>query len=1008
VTTPGAAADLATLARFGIDGERVARSQRACPSRNLAPALPALLTAAPDPAAALANWERAAQWPSAVRALARKPEQWAPLFTLLGGSQALCNTLLQAEDAWAKLFTTMLNATPKPAGAHVAALTGSLTAPWAQFATALRRYRHGEYLRIGLHDLTGRADLDATMADLSALAEGLCEVAYRWARRAVTAEYGELRAPDDHPNGFAVLAMGKFGGGELNYSSDIDLVYLFESDRGTSAGGPRGQLPAPAFCVRVAELLTRALQERTDAGTVFRVDLRLRPEGINGPLANSIDNALLYYESWGQTWERTALIQARPVAGDRALGERFLREVRPFVYRRYLDFATVADMKLMKAKVEAELGGKSRGNVKLGRGGIREIEFIAQVLQLIHGGRDERLRGRGTLPTLRRLVARGDLPAAEGEALAEAYRFLRQVEHKIQIVHERQTHMIPSDAAEQETLARRIGLTDGAALWAALTQHTARVRRGFEQLFHAAEAGGDRPQSAAVARLLDVLDDGDAATAVLQELGFHDPASRYRDLVLIRDGAPGAPARPARRKALTELAPALLDAVVQSANPDQALHNLASLITTIGARTSFLALLRQNPATMRMLVRLFAGSEFLAQAFLRRPEMLDSLVRADLVRVRWSRAELAAELASQLAGAADFEAALDVLRRFRNEHFLRIGINDLDHVLEAEEVSAELTALAEACLTAAYAIARRALGAALGLPEIPGRFVIVAMGKLGSAELNYNSDLDLIFIYEPDGDLATAHERFSKLAQRLITVLQVPTTEGLVYRIDTRLRPSGRSGPLVSSLDSFRDYHERSARLWERQALIKARPVAGDAALAAAAAKIIEAFVYRAPLTDEGVREMVHLRARMERELARESHEQVNIKTGRGGLVDIEFITQMLQLRHGTEHPAVRARATPAALAALRAEGVLPAADAELLTAGYRFLRRLENRLRLAHDQPVEVLERGAINLEPLARQLGFAGDAEGAGAALWREYGARREAIRACYEKWFGAAASR
>jgi glutamate-ammonia-ligase adenylyltransferase len=1001
----------AVFAHFGIEPPRVARAQAQCGSPPLAAALPQLIAAAPDPRLALANWERASESAAAVARIAAAPGAWPALFTLLGGSAVLCRTLLRDEAKWADSFLATLDAVSKSPADHRHALAETALAPWKEFGAALRQYRSREYLRIGLHDLIGRVPLDVTLADLSALAEGVCDVAVRWARRTVVADFGDVSAPSGQPSGFVVLAMGKFGGGELNYSSDIDLAYLYESERGESAGGPRGRLTAPAFFVRVAELFTRALQERTDAGAVFRVDLRLRPEGINGPLANSIDNSLLYYESWGQTWERTALIQARPVAGDRALGERFLCEVRPFVYRRYLDFATVADMKAMKARIESELGSKTQGNVKLGRGGIREIEFIVQVHQLIHGGRDERVRGGGTLPTLQRLVRYAALPVEQCEMLAAAYRFLRHVEHKIQIVDERQTHTLPGDALEQETLARRLGYADGVTLWAALDAQRARVRDAFEQLFYAPQAEVHRLRSPEMVALLDPQVDEAEALAVLARLGFVDPGASYRDLVLLRDGAPGAPARPARKQALAELAPALLQAVVQSVDRDQALRHLATLITTIGARTSFLALLRENPATLQMLVRLFAGSEFLAHAFIRRPEMLDSLVRADLVRVRVPRAALEAELGSQLAHCDDFEAALDQLRRFRNEHFLRIGINDLDHVLTSEEVSAELTLLAEACLATALDIAVADVCAKVHRPHPPGAFVIVAMGKLGSGELNYNSDLDLIFIYEAPGDTATAHEFFSKLAQRLITVLQVPTTEGLVYRVDARLRPSGRAGPLVSSLAGFRDYHERSAQLWERQALIKARPVAGDATLAASAAAIIEQFVYRAPLTAAGAAEMEHLRGRMERELARESRDQVNIKTGRGGLIDIEFVTQMLQLRHGTANPAVRARATVPALQALHAAGVLSARDTERLVSGYQFLRRLENRLRLAHDQPVEVLHRGGSQLAPLARQLGVAAvaaDASVAAEALWNEYVARREAIRACYEAHFAAARCR
>ncbi len=1007
------------LRRSGIDPGRVARAVKALAAAPaLAAQLPELVAGAPDPSLALAGWERLREEttePSALTVL--NPAERSALFTLLGGSQSLATALHAAGDEWIALFRRSLAAPTRTAGDHERALEPATTRAWEQFAERLRQLRHREYLRIGLNDLVGHSSVEVTVGELSALADGLFAAAYRWARRTVGEQYGELWSDRSDPpapgtqGSFVVLALGKLGGQELNFSSDVDVMYLYESDAGTSAGGPRGSLEARAYCTRLAEMITRGLQEVTASGIAFRVDLRLRPDGVNGPIANSVDNALLYYESYGQTWERTALIQARPIAGAVSLGEHFLREVRPFLYRRYLDYATVADMKEMKARVEAQLGEKAgRGNVKLGRGGIREIEFLVQVLQLIHGGPDERVRGGGSLRTLARLVAGGYLPEDEGAALIDAYRFLRNVEHKIQIVHERQTHTVPPDAHEQETLARRLGYhgTDVVAqLWADMDHHTGRVRKAFEKLFHEPAAETRRAAAPEVVQLLRNLDQRDTSLTQLRALGFARPEESYDNLLLLREGPLGAPARARRKKMLYELAPTLLATIQKSPDPDLALQNLATFISTTGARSSFLALLQENPATLRMLIQLFGGSQFLANAFIRHAELLDTLVRADLVRVHRAAEDLAADLETALARAEDLEEVLDVLRRFRNQEFLRIGINDLQSLLEPEEVSRELTALAEVCLRTATAIATRDVSARYGFAQPPGRLVVLGMGKLGGGEINYNSDLDLIFVYDETeaGAAALAHEFFSKLAQRLITVLQTTTREGIVYRIDTRLRPSGRSGPLVSSLEGFRRYHETSAHVWERQALIKARPVAGDASVAHHVADIVSAFVYRAPLATAEVHEIRRLRQRMERELARETHERINIKTGRGGLVDVEFLTQMLQLSYGAREPRVCVRNTLGALAALTEIGVLPAADHALLTEGYRFLRRVENALRLAHDRPVEDLDRWHVDLGVAAKRMGFVGARATVGEALWREYEVRREAIRACYERWFDRA---
>jgi glutamate-ammonia-ligase adenylyltransferase len=1037
---------LALLVRLGVDAARQAQAADALrvPAPELAGRLPELLAAAADPLMAIASWERLLDVTSDRSVLASlSVAEHHALFTLLGGSLALANTLSAAGDGWVDLLRACGAAAPRAAETYAGDFAAVIDVPWEAFATRLRAVRHREYLRIGLADLTGRYVVDDTMRELSALAAGIFEAAYRWARHTLRAQYGELwlesaadgaqgsrPPPTRAENRFVVLAMGKLGGGELNFSSDVDVMYLYEADAGSSSGGPRGTLEARAYCTRLAELVTRALQEITSAGFAFRVDLRLRPDGINGPIVNPVGNGLLYYESYGQTWERTALIQARPVAGATELGEHFLREISPFVYRRYLDYATVADMKEMKARVEAQLGEKvGRGHVKLGRGGIREIEFVVQVLQLIYGGRDERLRGGGSLPTLERLMAGGYLPPDEGEALVEAYRFLRNVEHKIQIVHQRQTHTVPSEAREQETLARRLGYRGDAAggeLWADLDRYTERVRRAFEKLFYEPAAETRRAVNPELAELLRTLDDRDPSIAQLRALGFARPEESYGHLLLLRDGPPAARARASRQKVLYELAPALFSTIQTAADPDLALQNLATFISSVGARTSFLALLRENPGTMRMLIDLFGGSQFLANTFIRHPEQLDTLVRADLVRVHRTADELAAELQPALDAASDLEAALDILRRFRNQEFLRIGINDLQALLESEEVSGELTALAEVCLRSACDVAAQDVCRRYGYQRFPGRFVVLAMGKLGSGELNYNSDLDLIFVYEEAGNdvtplrshaarshaarshAASAHECFSKFGQRLITVLQTTTKEGIVYHIDTRLRPSGRSGPLVSSLDGFRQYHETSAQVWERQALIKARPVAGDAELAARVAEIITAFVYRAPLQPDDVREIRRLRQRMERELAHEGHGRINIKTGRGGLVDIEFLTQMLQLTYGASASRVRVRSTLGALAALAEIGVLPPADHALLADGYRFLRRVENALRLAYDRPVEDLDRGRTDVSMVARRMGFQGTAEAVRDALWCEYERRREAIRAAYERWFDRAEGR
>ncbi|HZP39937.1 MAG TPA: bifunctional [glutamate--ammonia ligase]-adenylyl-L-tyrosine phosphorylase/[glutamate--ammonia-ligase] adenylyltransferase [Candidatus Binatia bacterium] len=975
-----------------------------------ADAVVAGLVAAADPAGALHAVARLLE----ASGVPPPPDRVAGVLRVLGGSPALAAVLYGEGAAWPEVFAPIVEVPRRDVAAHVGALVGAGAAgpvSRAALQAALRRHRRREQVRIGGRDLLGLATVDETMREISALAEGVAEVAVAAARARLEAEWGPAFA-GDRPAGFAVLGMGKLGGEELNYSSDVDLVYVYETD-----GEQQGGRTLAQWFTRLAEEVTRALGEVTEDGLCFRVDLRLRPGGGEGPVAVSLPAALGYYETWGQTWERAAWLKARPIAGDRALAARLLEELVPFVYRRFLDYATIEDLQAMKRRVDASFRDfeAARRDVKLGRGGIREVEFFVQAQQLVHGGKDERLRLRPTLAALAALAGYGYVDTDLAAALADAYRFLRDVEHKVQIAQERQTHVIPADPEEATALARRCGfLADGlGAFWTAHARHTTVVHAAFEALFYGAAEARRRETEPELETLLDQLEHEDEARARLARLGFHDVPAAWRDLRLLRDGPPHAPASARRRQALAALAPALLREIARSAHPDRALHHLATFVSTVGARSSYLHLLLENPGVMRLFVRLFATSEFLSAFFLRHPELLDSLVRADLVRVVRSREELAAELAGRLAAASDLEAELDVLRRFRHEEFLRIGVHDIEGELPPEGISAQLSALAETCLDAALGIASREVLRRAGLAlEGPagGGLAVLGMGKLGSGELDYASDLDLIFIYEP-GDAAwwggrTPHELFTRIAQRAISALQTPTREGMAYRIDTRLRPSGNQGPLVSAREAFEDYHATSAQVWERQALIKARPVAGPPALRERLAVIVERFVYGRGLVPAEVAEIARMRERIARERGEDEAGVVRFKTGRGGLVDVEFLVQMLQLRHGHAHPALRVRSTSAALDALRAEGVLPAAEADALAAGYAFLRALANRARLERDQPVEAVADDPHALAALARRLGYAGEDAAVVAALRADHDRHRAAIRDVYDRRFAEAA--
>jgi len=953
------------------------------------------LAAAADGAAALTGLRRVLDAHGVA-----PPERLAALVQLLGGSPGLAGALAAEGEAWPAVFDAIF-AVPARSVAEQATLLGAPVAmDRAALQRELRRHCRREFVRIGGRDLLGLSTVDDTVRELSVLACAVVDHAVAATRARLEAEWG---APLDGP--FAVLGMGKLGGEELNYSSDIDLVYVYERD----GEHPSGRTNRECF-VRLAEDVTRAISEVTADGVCFRVDLRLRPGGREGPLAASVGATVSYYESWGQTWERAAWLKARPVGGDLGVAVQLLHELEPFVFRRYLDFATLEDLKEMKRRVDASLTDADRHgrDVKLGRGGIREIEFWVQAQQLIHAGKDARLRHRGTLATLAALAQAGYVEPERAEALAAAYRFLRDVEHKIQIVQQRQTQRLPQELHERRALARRLGHRDAdpvQAFEAVYARQTALVHECFETLFY----GSEEPPSPGVDRLLEHAHDA-SVTAELAARGFADPEKARANLVLLRDGPPHAPASPRRRKTLAALAPALLGDVIATGAPDRALEYLATFITTVGARSSYLHLLQENPGVRRLLLRLFATSEFLSRYFVRHPELLDNLVRVDLVRVVRDEAELAAELAGRLAAAPDLEATLDGMRRFRHEEFLRIGIHDIEGELSGEAVEEQLSALARVCLDAAVDVARREVRRRYAPPEQAplDDLAVIGMGKLGADELNYHSDLDLVFVHEA-GDPGAWGEHdpqavFTRLAQRTISALSTPTAEGIVYPIDTRLRPSGNQGSLVTSLAAFEAYHRTQAAVWERQALIKARVVVGPEVLRRRVHASIDAVVYGRGLAADEAEEVGRIRERMAAERGTEG----SVKTGAGGVVDVEFAVQLLQLAHGHAVPRVRTPSTRTALAALTALGLLAPDEAAALGAGYAFLRALESRLRIERDQAPAELDDDPAALLALARRLRFDGPDAVVVERLRREHAAHRTAVHAAYLRVLARCAER
>jgi glutamate-ammonia-ligase adenylyltransferase len=838
-----------------------------------------------------------------------------------------------------------------------------------EFMAQLRRYKYRELSRIIYRDIMHLERFPEIMEGLSDLASGILDAAFKFFDREVKAtSHGR----------FAIIGMGKLGGSELNLSSDIDLIYIYQTTG------------KPDLFFKIAERITKSLSSVTEDGFLYRVDLGLRPGGGKSPIALSFDGALEHYFYWGDTWERAALIKARPVAGDISLGDEFNKEIEPFVYKKNLDYISIEDLKDMKVKLDRL--HKIR-DVKLGKGGIREIEFFVQALQLVNGGAIKELREKNSLKTLEKLWQRKIIEDDVFQLLSSCYLFLRKVEHAIQLVDELQTHKLPEDSNGLDKLAKRVGFQNKEEFEEAYNKRTSEVSRIYEQLFYEPskkiEEGGK-----AFWELADFLTEGNIAQSEaiedLRRLGFKNPESALELIAALLDTKKGGLTH--RGRILTRrVIPAFLGRVIASPDPDAALVNLERFISGIGWRTSIFAVLAENPELLELLSRLFSTSGYLSGFLIRHPEYLDVLTLKDVIKEFGSREEMVGELKKILSEEEEYEAKLDAIRRFKHVETLKLCLRDLNREVDPIYVGNFLSMLAESVLEVGLLLAGEVLGSTLGRKGTPEDIIILGMGKLGGMEMSYNSDLDIIFIYKGD-----EHEFFSKLGQKVISILSIPTNEGFAYKIDTDLRPSGRSGTLVTSFEAFRRYHEQSARLWERQALIRARPSAGNMDLGREVMKTIEYFVYKQPLQVDFQKEIYHLRARMEKEIAREDKLRFNLKTGKGGIVDIEFLIQMLQLKSGLYYEGVRKQNTLEALNGLRKCGVIDEMVFIKLKDGTYFLKKLENLLRLLHDRSISELYES--DFHKLALEL----DMKENGEKLREIYISKTEEIREIYEKYF------
>ncbi len=873
----------------------------------------------------------------------------------------------------------------------------------------LRRYKEEEFLRIGCRDLAGIADVVEVMAELSDLATASLEVTLDHSFKRLVKKHGSPSGLSPASKGLVILSMGKLSGHELNFSSDIDLIYLRNPEDGWTTGPDR--ISVSKFYELLARSVNKAMSDVTEDGFVFRVDLRLRPEGEKGELVPSLRNAVEYYLSWGRTWERAALMKALPIAGDLDLGYEFLKEIEPFVYRKHLDYSTLDEMRSMKRQIQTQLKKRPGLNIKLGQGGIREIEFFVQALQLINGGKNRKLRSPSTLKALDLLNEGGLLPASTAEDLRDAYLFFRTVEHRIQINHQLQTHDLPIKLEERNDLARRMGYLESSALDEFLSDLDKRrklVEDLFSSLFYHSSEDQARRSSSLTNHLIESIEDHSATVAILTDLGFRNPSSSYPLLKRLIYPSSNGLISEKTSDLLERLAPIFIDELIKVPEPEKALVTLDSYIESLQSAPNYYATFLENPATVSFLIRILGESRFFTDLLIRHPDSIDSLIGRGLQNLHMGYQTFRKEILERLNYTGSLEEKLDVLRRFKNEESLLIGVRQLTGEIDSPVARRLVSELADVCLSVAVEIAHSEMERRFGSEGLtdPLPFVVLGMGKLGGREMTYLSDLDVIFVFDSPNDHIgnlSSREWFTRLANRMISILSVPTSEGTAYAIDTRLRPSGNKGTLVSTLESFESYHRESSALWEKLALIRSRVVTGPSILGHKIHSIITDCVLRTTLKESDISEISRIRERMEKEIALEDKANVDLKTGQGGLVDVEFFTQAKILVHANQYPEIVKPNTLEALSSLRKYDLINQKTYDTLDAGYRFLTNLEDRLRIMENRSIDRLPLSGSKLKGLAMRLGYGQN----GDALIDDYLRIRNDIRQIYNSFFASANS-
>ncbi|MDP2158608.1 MAG: bifunctional [glutamate--ammonia ligase]-adenylyl-L-tyrosine phosphorylase/[glutamate--ammonia-ligase] adenylyltransferase [Nitrospirota bacterium] len=807
------------------------------------------------------------------------------------------------------------------------------------YMTAVRRFRLKEILKITLRDILKKADLVDIMFEMSCLADVIIEGSLNIIRQYVSSIYG---CPEDEK--FSVISLGKLGAEELNFSSDVDFMYVYNTEIGETSGmlnsqGTRtNRISNHEYYCKIGEELSRFLSQNTEAGFVYRVDLRLRPEGQRGAIALALRGYEMYYESWGRAWERAMLLRARPVAGNEELGRDFMEMIRPFVYRKYLDFSSIDEISKLKTRIDAMF---KKSDIKRGYGGIREIEFFSQALQLIYAGREPLLRERNVLKILHRLFQKGLIGQDDYGILSENYRYLRTLEHRLQQVNDLQTHTLPAGDAELEVLGRKMGYASKRQFTNDLEKRRKQVRTIYDSLFAARK---EEPSTG------HTLFDEEFSDAELKEFltgsGLKDVNKALRNIRSIRDSTFNFQTLRGRRL-LSDILPMFVDSGLKSGNPDVALNHVQSFAQLLSTNESYLEVFSKNRTLIDLIVYVFAQSNYLSKMLMARPQYLEMIGWQETLRK--SLGALCSEIREALSEGGSISDAVRLVKQMEE---IRIGLLFLQKQKDVIKATKGLSRTAEAILSSSF---EQCGTGQKGM-------AVISFGKLGGREIAFGSDLDLIFV-----SLEDVQVEQTRTAEKLLRMLISYTRDGIAYSVDTRLRPEGSKGPLVSSVEAFRNYYAGSAAFWEFQALLKARPVAGDMKAGCAFMQMAHETLsaYGSKVTASDIRQM---RARIMRELSKES-EGYDIKLGPGGIEEIEFMVQFLQLKNCAMHKTLLVQNTLTAIRRLAAAGIISAAEVLMMKDAYLFFRTIEGLLRLRGEA---VLKKDEESLKSASEFIGF------------------------------------